>query len=199
MGGFVTDPVRFESLSDRAALLAHARNVAERWLAGDVRSSATARPRVAGDFGGAFVTLWSGKRLRGCVGTFAHTSDLAATIERVTVSTLKDSRFASCPVTVGELAKLTFEISVLSDPALTHDPLSLTPGVHGIVIRSGERSGCFLPKVALERGWSASQFLSNCCSMKAGLPEDGWREEGVEVSLFTADSFREAELPGTPG
>ncbi len=70
----------------------------------------------------------------------------------------------------------------------------MVPGEHGIIVRRGDRSGCFLPKVAGERGWSAEETLSNCCTMKAGLAADAWREPGTEVCLFTADAFDEGDL-----
>jgi len=131
--------------------------------------------------------------LRGCVGQFLATTDIAKTVETVTRASLNDARFRQDPITASELQDLTIEISILSDPVSTDDPLGLTPGLHGIIVRRGDRSGCFLPKVATERGWSAEMFLNHCCTMKAGLPADAWRGPDTEVLLFTAEVFSESD------
>jgi AMMECR1 domain-containing protein len=53
----------------------------------------------------------------------------------------------------------------------------------------GHLSGCFLPQVATETNWSKEEFLSYCCTHKAGLSSDAWREPETEIYLFTADVF----------
>lgn len=182
-----------ESLEQQRQLLELAREAASRAL-GQAEPASAVKPPIEGRFGGAFVTFWAGKRLRGCVGTFVSTEDIAATIQDVTRSSLDDPRFAADPITAAELKDLEIEISILSDPNPTDDPLSLVPGTHGIIVRRGLQSGCFLPKVASERGWSAEEFLSTCCTMKAGLPADAWRESDTEVLLFTAQVFSESQF-----
>lgn len=184
-----------ESSEQRRQLLQLARDTAQRACAGG-RGPDPAEPDVPGRIGGAFVTLWNGKRLRGCIGTFQASEDIAGTIEEVTRSSVKDVRFTVDPVTAAELAAIDIEISILSDPVVTDDPLSLVPGQHGIIVRRGDRSGCFLPKVASDRNWSAEEFLSQCCTMKAGLPTDAWRDPETEVLLFESQAFSEAELAG---
>ena len=183
-------PLMIESDQQRRELLAFARSVCQG--AFGTGSTPPDAPTIEGRFGGAFVTFWNGKNLRGCVGTFGATTNLASTIADITRASLQDSRFAANPVTIDELADLTIEISILSTPARTDDPLSLTPGEHGIIVRQGIRSGCFLPKVATEHGWSAEEFLSTCCTMKAGLPAEAWRSPDTEVLLFQADVFAES-------
>ncbi len=177
----------------RRQLLQLARETAERLL-GTVEETAPQKPAIEGRFGGAFVTFWKGETLRGCVGTFTATHDIARTIREVTRSSLNDSRFAANPITAAELGELEIEISILSDPVPTDDPKSLVPGEHGIIVQRGARSGCFLPKVAAERDWSAETFLSNCCTMKAGLAADAWKEAGTEVLLFEAEVFSESQM-----
>ena len=59
----------------------------------------------------------------------------------------------------------------------------------GIYIKRGCTSGCFLPQVAEETGWSKEEFLSYCCAHKAGLDADAWKEPETEVYLFTAGVF----------
>jgi len=143
----------------------------------------------AGSFGGAFVTLKNAGRLRGCIGRFHPDTGLAETIQKMAVAALNDPRFRDVPVTTDELTSLSIEISVLSPPKPTDDPLSLELGVHGIFIRRGSSSGCFLPQVATEQRWNKEQFLSRCCAGKAGLPANAWKDPDTEVSLFTAEVF----------
>jgi AMMECR1 domain-containing protein len=61
--------------------------------------------------------------------------------------------------------------------------------VDGIYIKRGYASGCFLPQVATETGWTTEEFLSYCCSHKAGLPPDAWKDPKTEIHLFTAEVF----------
>lgn len=161
-------------------------------LSGNERC-AESSPVIEGRYGGAFVTFWSGDCLRGCVGRFGTTENLVGTVKEVTRQSLTDSRFRTNPISKEELQNLRIEISVLSDLAPLEPPDSLVCGTHGILIRKGHRSGCFLPKVATERGWTAEEFLSNCCTMKAGLPADAWRHIETEVSAFTAEVFCELQ------
>jgi uncharacterized protein (TIGR00296 family) len=64
-------------------------------------------------------------------------------------------------------------------------------GTHGIYIRRGFASGCFLPQVATETGWSKEEFLSHCCAGKAGMPPNAWRDPRTEVYVFTAEIIEE--------
>jgi uncharacterized protein (TIGR00296 family) len=106
-------------------------------------------------------------------------------------SATSDPRFFANPITPRELKELDVEISVLSPLQRTDDPLSLRLGVDGIYIKKGRASGCFLPQVATETGWSKEEFLSYCCAHKAGLAADAWKDPKTEVHLFTADVFGE--------
>lgn len=141
---------------------------------------------------GCFVTLKTGGQLRGCLGRFI--SDIAL-YELVSVmareAALEDPRFIYNRLGPDELGELAIEISVLSELQKTSDPLSLRVGVDGIYIRKGYATGCFLPQVATEAGWNAEQFLSFCCSHKAGLEPDAWKDKDTEVYLFTAEVFGE--------
>lgn len=139
---------------------------------------------------GCFVTLKNHERLRGCIGQFTSDSPLIALVAEMTkASATSDPRFFADPITAGELEKLDVEISVLSPLKRTDDPLSLRLGVDGIYIKQGRASGCFLPQVATETGWSKEEFLSNCCAHKAGIAPDAWKNPETEVYLFTADVF----------
>ena len=177
------------SSAEQRRLLLIAATTAIRRELGLTVGDASAAGSIQGTFGGAFVTLWRGKTLRGCVGNLTATEDIVQAVRSAARAAIKDSRFAAAPVTAEELPAITTEVSVLSALERTGDPGSLTPGVHGIVVRKGSRSGCFLPKVASDRGWTAEEFLDNCCEQKAGLAPDAWRAADVEVWLFTADVF----------
>ena len=139
---------------------------------------------------GCFVTLKNRGRLRGCIGQFVSDAPLIELVaEMAKASATGDPRFVADPITPGELEDLDVEISVLSPLQPTDDPLSLRLGVDGIYVKKGRRSGCFLPQVAEETGWDEEQFLSYCCSHKAGLAPDAWKDPDAEVYLFTAEVF----------
>ena len=174
----------------RIELLRVARAAIDRELAGDP-SVVTSEVVFPAGLGGAFVTLRRDGRLRGCIGTFRAKSTLVETVESVARTSCRDSRFATDPVTAEELPRVTIELSVLGVLERATDPAGLRVGEHGILVRRGEASGCFLPQVAAERGWSAEEFLGRCCSMKAGLPADAWKEPATEVYVFTAEVFEE--------
>ncbi|MHC4387043.1 MAG: AmmeMemoRadiSam system protein A [Planctomycetota bacterium] len=139
---------------------------------------------------GCFVTLKNRGQLRGCIGQFTSEVPLIdLVVEMAKASATADPRFIADPIRPDELGQLDVEISVLSPLELTDDPLSLRLGADGIYIKSGCASGCFLPQVATETGWSKEEFLSYCCAHKAGLPADAWKDPNTEVYLFTADIF----------
>ena len=139
---------------------------------------------------GCFVTLKSRGRLRGCIGQFKSEIPLIELVSQVAVSSAtQDPRFFYEPIRPDELKHLDVEISVLSPLERTTDPLSLRLGVDGIYIVKGCNSGCFLPQVATETGWNTEEFLSKCCSHKAGIEPDAWKDPETEVYLFSAEIF----------
>jgi AmmeMemoRadiSam system protein A len=139
---------------------------------------------------GCFVTLKNKGRLRGCIGRFISDIPLIElVVEMAKASATGDSRFFADPITADELEQVDVEISVLSPLIRTNQPLSLRLGVDGIYIKQGRASGCFLPQVATETGWTKEEFLSYCCSHKAGIASDAWKDPETEVSLFTAEVF----------
>lgn len=137
--------------------------------------------------GSAFVTLRSGRRLRGCIGYTEPHAPLYRIVQECTVaSATEDPRFPR--VTAGEVDHLRIEISVLS-PLAPVRPEDVVPGVHGLMIRKGEFRGLLLPQVAVEQGWDRETFLSQVC-VKAGLPVDEWKKE-AELYSFSAEVFGE--------
>ena len=146
---------------------------------------------------GCFVTLKNRGTLRGCIGTFTARGPLHETVREMAGAVLRDPRFLDRPVTAGELADIRIEISVLSPLEKVKDPLAeIELGRHGICIDEPLGSGCFLPQVATETGWTKEEFLSHCASGKAGLAADAWRRPGVTVYRFEAEVFGEEEFEG---
>lgn len=177
------------SPEDRAALVSLARSAVESTVRGTPRPKLASADGILGESRGCFVTLTNAGDLRGCIGMFEPRGPLGETIIEMGRSAARDPRFVTNPITPGELAELTLEVSVLSPLTPTGEPDKLTVGEHGIYIVAGGRAGCFLPEVATDMGWSAEQFLSYCCRSKAGLPADAWRQPGTTVYLFTSEKF----------
>lgn len=177
--------------SELAECLRFARMVIEAAVRGREVGDVPA-PRVARDFGGVFVTLRQGRRLRGCMGTLDTSQPLVDAIRSVAVdAALHDPRFL--PLAPSDLSLVRVEISVLSRPAPADDPLSFEPGRHGVLIRCGAKRGLFLPEVAVEHGLTREAFLSRCCTEKAGVSADAWRRPDCQVSFFTTEKVGEPE------
>ena len=177
----------------RQTLLRVAKDTVEAVVSGRPAPAAGSDDPALNEHCGCFVTLKNGERLRGCIGNFVSEGPLIGlVVEMAKASATGDPRFFGDRVTPGELEQLDIEISVLSPLELTDDPLSLRLGVDGIYIKKGHASGCFLPQVATETGWSKEEFLAYCCSHKAGLPEDAWKDPDTDVYLFSAEVFGSA-------
>ncbi|HHT9111973.1 MAG TPA: AmmeMemoRadiSam system protein A [Candidatus Wunengus sp. YC65] len=141
---------------------------------------------------GAFVTLKTHGNLRGCIGRFVSDIPLYQLVSEIAISSAtEDPRFEFNRIKPSELNHLEIEISVLSPLKLIQNPLDFELGKHGIFIKRGPQIGCFLPQVATETGWSKEEFLSHCCSGKAGLPDDSWKYGDVEIYTFTAEIIEE--------
>jgi AmmeMemoRadiSam system protein A len=140
---------------------------------------------------GAFVTLRAGKRLRGCIGHITAEQPLRLTVAEVAVSSaFEDPRFP--PLGPTEIDRIVIEVSVLSRLRVASRPEDVTPGVHGVLVRRGLRSGLLLPQVATEQGWGRVELLDHTCR-KAGLPPECWREPGTVIEVFQATVFSEAQ------
>lgn len=177
------------SPEDRTRLIALARAAVSAEVAGAPLTVSDPMDGLLGEQRGCFVTLTNGGRLRGCIGTFHPRGPLGEMVLDMGAAAARDPRFTYNPITPRELGQLTIEVSVLSPLEETSEPLDLELGRHGIYIVRGARSGCFLPEVATDMGWTARQFLDECCSGKAGLPVGAWEMEGTKVYLFTSEKF----------
>jgi AmmeMemoRadiSam system protein A len=137
---------------------------------------------------GAFVSLYRGGILRGCVGQVENPGPLAEVVARAAINAaLHDSRFP--PISAEEIATLEIEISVLTSPE-PFLPEAIVAGLHGLLVVRGSFRGLLLPQVATERKWSGRRLLEETC-IKAGLARDAWRDPATEVFGFTAEVFSE--------
>jgi uncharacterized protein len=178
------------SRASQGQLLAIARSAIE----GELSSRLAADPAAEADeLGtaslGAFVSLYRGRSLRGCMGNCFPQKRLHETVKEVAVSAaFKDRRFT--PLTPDELPRVTIEISVLSPLRDLGHPLEVEVGRHGLYIIGGNQHGVLLPQVAVEQGWDKLAFLEAAC-MKAGLMASSWEMIGTRVLVFTAQVISE--------
>jgi len=129
---------------------------------------------------GAFVSLYMGGRLRGCIGNFAPEKPLYEVVQEMTIAAAsRDRRFA--PVESPELPYISIEISVLTPLQKISSVDEFQLGRHGIYMTKDGRSGTYLPQVAMETGWSKEDFLGHCSREKAGLGWEGWKEADLYV------------------
>jgi uncharacterized protein len=176
------------SATDRAALLGIARGAILSHL-----GIAPERPLPSGgalaEERGAFVTLHVSGDLRGCIGTFRPMGSLASTVARMAVAAAtEDPRFRA--IGAADVSELEVSVSALGAPRPLPDPRSVAVGREGLVVKRGFHRGTLLPKVAVEHGWTAEEFLKHTC-LKAGLPPNAWQEPDVAFEAFEAEEFGE--------
>jgi uncharacterized protein len=145
---------------------------------------------------GVFVTLTRGGELRGCIGFPYPVMALGDAIEDAAVAAATgDPRFP--PVRKDELSSIRLEVTILTVPATldgdpSERPKKIEIGKHGLIVRGRGTSGLLLPQVATEYCWDSTTFLDHTC-MKAGLPEQCWKNPHVEVLTFEGQIFTERE------
>lgn len=74
----------------------------------------------------------------------------------------------------------------------------LEPGVHGFIVREGDKEGLVLPAEPVTQGWLSprvrertekhKKMFRTACK-RAGLPQDAWTKEGTELLRFRTTSF----------
>lgn len=139
--------------------------------------------------GAAFVTLEKNGRLRGCIGHTQAVQPLFETVATCAVSAaVSDYRFQ--PVTRDEIANLHIEISVLTPLQVVESLEEIAVGRDGLMIVKGSRRGLLLPQVAVDYGWSRSEFLEHTCR-KAGLPSEAYKSPDAVIYRFQAVIFKE--------
>jgi AmmeMemoRadiSam system protein B/AmmeMemoRadiSam system protein A len=140
---------------------------------------------------GAFVSLYMGGKLRGCIGNFTPDKPLYMVVQEMTLAAaLNDARFA--PVEASELKYISIEVSVLTPLQKIGSIDEFQLGKHGIYMSKGGKSGTFLPQVAQSTGWSAEEFLGHCARDKAGMGYEDWKE--ADLFVFEAIVFGEEEV-----
>ncbi len=94
---------------------------------------------------GAFVSLHSGGRLRGCIGTTAPTTASVAweIVQNAVSAGMRDPRFP--PLSAGELDSLEYSIDVLGAPEPVSSPEQLDVKKYGVIVSHGSRRGLLLP------------------------------------------------------
>jgi AmmeMemoRadiSam system protein B/AmmeMemoRadiSam system protein A len=157
-----------------------------------------------GDTVASFVTLHLDGKLRGCIGSPQAVKPLAVDIaDNAFGAAFKDPRFK--PLTIGELARIEFDVSVLSPPtpiAFASEAeliAGLRPQRDGLIIREGERRALFLPSV-----WESlpvpAEFLAQLkkkAGIEASQSKPGESTLGLTASRFTAASVAYSELGGS--
>ena len=142
---------------------------------------------------GAFVTLKEKGELRGCIGYVSAAKPLYLTVRDVAaLAALRDSRFP--PVTLGELGRLEYEISVISPFRPVLDVKQIKVGRDGLMILKDGQDGILLPQVPTEQNWDRNTFLEQV-AIKAGLPARAWKDEDSDLFAFTALVFAEPKAP----
>ena len=153
---------------------------------------------------GVFVTLKirenRGYRLRGCIGRpYPNQPLIEATIDSAIDSSVNDPRFR--PVIPDELQSIVVELSVLTPPMKVsyENPSELLEkievGRDGLIAIRGGWRGLLLPQVPVQYGWDVKTYLEHTC-MKAGLPEDQWKNPDTEFMSFQAEIFGEVAPRG---
>ncbi|PIE70123.1 MAG: AMMECR1 domain-containing protein [Deltaproteobacteria bacterium] len=144
---------------------------------------------------GVFVTLHKTGVLRGCIGSLEGRRQLRTEVaENARSAAFEDPRFP--PLSAAELALVDLEVSVLSEPqpldyASADDLLGkLRPGIDGVILAQGRARATFLPQV-WDQLPDATSFLGHLC-MKAGLPENAWRQGRAEIWTYQVQYFTEA-------
>ena len=136
-----------------------------------------------------FVTLTEGGSLRGCIGSLEPRTSLVDMVPSFAkAAAFEDPRFER--VSEAELKKIKIEISVLSPLELVKSAEAVKVGVHGVYVKSGRRSGTYLPQV-WEHFKKKEDFLSSLCLEKAGLSADAWKDKTTELYTYTVDAFEE--------
>ena len=94
---------------------------------------------------GAFVSLHTGGRLRGCIGTTAPTAPSVAweIVQNAVSACSRDPRFP--PVRVSELDSIVYSVDVLGEPEHIDSPSMLDVKRYGVIVSKGGRRGLLLP------------------------------------------------------
>lgn len=178
-----------------AALLSLARRAVERAAREGLRLEVALddQPAALREPGASFVTLRTGRALRGCTGSLEAVDPLACDVARNGFRAAReDPRFA--PLAPHELTGIDLHVSILSPlealEVRSESELlaSLRPRVDGLVLRDRDARSTFLPAV-WESLDSPRAFLEEL-KRKAGLPADYWSPT-IRFERYTVVEFGE--------
>lgn len=147
---------------------------------------------------GLFVTIHNTSgNLRGCIGTLDTDNierNLISNVKTYVISAANDSRFK--PITISEFNKLIFSITVLYKleeiTLKEYFGSKFILGRDGILLKTNNKQGYFLPSVATENNYDKKTLLQELCSNKIGMTtRDCFLEpkiklyynEGIEFNL----------------
>jgi MEMO1 family protein len=180
------------SAAQKSRLLEIARASIENYIRKGEKTLFKESDKVLNDEMGAFVSLYKHGLLRGCIGNIIGQGPLHVTVAEMAIqSAVKDPRFAV--LKEEELEDIDIEISVLSPLEKIDDPDKIVMGRHGVLVKSGFKSGVYLPQVATETGWSRDEFMDSLCMHKAGISKDSWRSGKCDIYIFSAEVFGDKE------
>src|SRR5450432_1139350 len=147
------------SIAQQRVLLDIARETIRRELHVAAKSIAHDDP-ILREPAGCFVSLHqlADHHLRGCVGGLDANQELISSLQQAAKSVLKDPRFVDSPVRPEELSQLEIELTIIFPMQPAANCLDFEPADDGIYLTIANRSGCFLPQVARETGWSREQL-----------------------------------------
>lgn len=161
-----------------------ARKVIESYVNGDGLPDLEGLPaELTGRKAGVFVSLKKKGELRGCIGTIQPTkSNIAEEITGNAISSAtRDPRFP--PVSPDELNDIQYSVDVLEEPEEIPDMSHLDPGIYGVIVRSGNRSGLLLPDL---EGVNNAEEQVAIAKMKAGIRP----AEPVSLMRFKVTRYR---------
>ena len=186
--------------SDGIELVKMARKVVTEFLRNDSKISDSKFDSKFDFSSGVFVTINKENDLRGCIGYPTPVKRLCDGLVDAAISAaIRDPRFT--PVTIDELDKITFEVTVLTPPeeikVEEHSEYlsEIKVGRDGLIVENGFSSGLLLPQVPTEYGWNEKEFLEHTCQ-KAGLNKDAWKEKSTIISKFQGVIFKEEKPKG---
>jgi len=144
--------------------------------------------KIPADFkkkAGVFVTIFNGKELRGCIGTYLPTTPNMAQeiIDNAISAATRDWRFRK--IYKGELTELSYEVSILEKPVIIKNLEELDPARFGIIVRGFDsgRSALLLPNL---EGLDTREKQLAACLSKAGINP---AEEQIAIFKFKTQKY----------
>ncbi|NLC32518.1 MAG: AmmeMemoRadiSam system protein A [Clostridiales bacterium] len=126
---------------------------------------------------GVFVTLKTGGRLRGCIGTISPTTACIADeiIQNAISAATKDPRFS--PLRPDELSHIDCSVDVLEEAEDIDSQALLNVKEYGVIVSSGRRSGLLLPNL---EGVDTVEEQVSIARQKGGIAPD----EAIRLQRF---------------